>query len=38
MQVPGGEESAYRLVILAVLVSMTALILSEWLAKRVKTL
>ncbi|MGB0225143.1 MAG: molybdate ABC transporter permease subunit [Litorivicinaceae bacterium] len=37
MQVPGGEESAYRLVILAVLVSMTALILSEWLAKRVKT-
>lgn len=37
MQVPGGEESAYRLVVLAVIVSMTALLLSEWLAKRVKT-
>lgn len=36
MQVPGGEESAYRLVVLAVIVSMTALLLSEWLAKRVK--
>jgi molybdate transport system permease protein len=37
MQVPGGEESAYRLVVLAIVISMTALLLSEWLAKRVKT-
>ena len=37
MQVPGGEESAYRLVVLAIVTSMTALLLSEWLAKRVKT-
>ncbi len=35
MQVPGGEESAMRLVILAIALSMLALILSEWLAKRV---
>jgi len=35
MQVPGGEDSAMRLVVLAIFVSMAALILSEWLAKRV---
>ena len=37
MQVPDGEESAYRLVVLAIVISMTALLLSEWLAKRGKT-
>lgn len=35
MQVPGGEDSALRLVLFAIAISMLALILSEWLAKRV---
>ena len=35
MQVPGGEESAMRLVVFAILLSMAALLLSEWLATRV---
>lgn len=35
MQVPGGEDSAMRLVILAIMLSMAALILSEWLSRRV---
>lgn len=35
MQVPGGEDAAFRLVVLAIAISMLALILSEWLAKRV---
>lgn len=35
LQVPGGEDSAMRLVVLAIALSMLALILSEWLAKRV---
>ncbi|MDJ0823635.1 MAG: molybdate ABC transporter permease subunit [Paracoccaceae bacterium] len=35
LQVPGGEASAMRLVIIALIVAMGALILSEWLARRV---
>ena len=34
LQVPGGEGSAARLVLIAVAVAMGALILSEWLAQR----
>lgn len=35
LQVPGGETPALRLVIIAVAVAMGALVLSEWLARRV---
>jgi molybdate transport system permease protein len=35
LQVPGGESSAVRLVVLSVIVAMTALVLSEVLARRV---
>ena len=35
LQVPGGEESAARLVLVAIVVAMAALIASEWLARRV---
>ncbi|MCQ0971929.1 molybdate ABC transporter permease subunit [Paracoccus sp. TK19116] len=35
LQVPGGEGSAARLVAISVAVAMGALILSEWLARRV---
>lgn len=35
LQVPGGENSALRLVILATIVALGAVILSEWLARRV---
>ncbi|TRW99208.1 molybdate ABC transporter permease subunit [Paracoccus sp. M683] len=35
LQVPGGESSAARLVIISIIVAMAALILSEWLARRV---
>jgi molybdate transport system permease protein len=35
LQVPGGEPAAARLVVLAILVAMTALLLSEWIARRV---
>ena len=35
LQVPGGEGSALRLVIIAVAVSMGALLISEWVARRV---
>jgi molybdate transport system permease protein len=35
LQVPGGEGSALRLVIIAVVVSMGALLISEWVARRV---
>ena len=35
LQVPGGESSALRLVAVSVAISMTALLLSEWLAGRV---
>ncbi|WP_299503015.1 molybdate ABC transporter permease subunit [uncultured Roseobacter sp.] len=34
LQVPGGEASAWRLVIVSVVVAMSALLLSEWLARR----
>lgn len=34
LQVPGGESSALKLVIMAVVVAMLALFLSEWLARR----
>ena len=35
LQVPGGEESAMRLVLVAVFVAMAALLLSEWLGRAV---
>lgn len=35
LQVPGGESAAFRLVIISVVVAMAALLLSEWLARRV---
>jgi molybdate transport system permease protein len=34
LQVPGGESAAGRLVIVAVVVAMGALLFSEWLARR----
>lgn len=34
LQIPGGEAAAMRLVILAVIVSMGALLISEWVAMR----
>ncbi|WP_333682880.1 molybdate ABC transporter permease subunit [Pontibaca methylaminivorans] len=35
LQVPGGEAAAARLVLVAVVLAMGALILSEWLARRI---
>ncbi|SIT11119.1 molybdate ABC transporter permease subunit [Paracoccus saliphilus] len=35
LQVPGGEDSALRLVLVAVVIAMGALFLSEWLARAV---
>lgn len=35
LQVPGGEGSALRLVVVSVIVAMGALLLSEWLSRRV---
>ena len=35
LQVPGGEDAASRLVIIAVIIAMTALLLSEVVARRV---
>ncbi|MFW8637018.1 molybdate ABC transporter permease subunit [Cribrihabitans pelagius] len=35
LQVPGGEASALRLTLVSVAVALTALVLSEWLARRV---
>jgi molybdate transport system permease protein len=35
LQVPGGQQDAGRLVIVAVAVAMTALILSEWVGRAV---
>ena len=35
LQVPGGEDTALRLVLVSVAVAMLALALSEWLARRV---
>jgi molybdate transport system permease protein len=33
-QVPGGDEAAFRLVVVAVVISLAALIASEWFARR----
>lgn len=33
-QVPGGDAAALRLVVLAIVISLAALVLSEWLARR----
>ena len=35
LQVPGGEGQAFRLVLLAIAVAMTALLLSEWVSRAV---
>ena len=35
LQVPGGDGQAFRLVVIAIAVAMTALILSEWVSRRV---
>ncbi len=35
-QVPGGDGPAMRLVVVAIVVSMAALVVSEWLARRVE--
>ena len=35
LQVPGGDAGAFRLVLVAVAVAMTALLLSEWVGRRV---
>jgi len=35
LQVPGGESAALRLVAVAVIIAIGALILSEWLSRRV---
>jgi molybdate transport system permease protein len=37
LQVPGGEDTAFRLVILAIAIAMGALFLSEVLARRVQS-
>ncbi|MGZ2257271.1 molybdate ABC transporter permease subunit [Roseobacter sp. A03A-229] len=34
LQVPGGENSAWRLVVVSVIIAMGALLLSEWVARR----
>lgn len=34
LQVPGGESSAWRLVVVSVVIAMGALLLSEWVARR----
>jgi molybdate transport system permease protein len=35
LQVPGGDAQAWRLVLVAILVAMSALLLSEWVSRRV---
>jgi molybdate transport system permease protein len=35
LQVPGGDDAAFRLVLIAVAVAMTALLLSEWVSRAV---
>ena len=35
LQVPGGEDAAMRLVLVAIFIAIGALILSEWLSRRV---
>ena len=37
MQVPGGEGAASRLVVIAIMIALAALIASEWLARRAGT-
>jgi molybdate transport system permease protein len=37
LQVPGGDASAARLVIVAIVISLVALVTSEWLARRAGT-
>jgi molybdate transport system permease protein len=34
LQVPGGDASAARLVVVAIIISLIALVASEWLARR----
>jgi molybdate transport system permease protein len=34
MQIPGGESAAGRLVLVAIILALAALIASEWLARR----
>lgn len=36
LQVPGGEAAAFRLSVLAVLLALAALLISEWLARRTR--
>jgi molybdate transport system permease protein len=36
-QTPGGDEAAARLVLVAILISLAALVVSEWLARRAGT-
>lgn len=38
IQVPGGEAQAAQLIVISVVVSLAALVVSEWLARRVKRL
>lgn len=38
LQVPGGQEAASRLVVVAIVIAMTALLLSEFVARRVARL
>ena len=35
LQVPGGDDAAFRLVLIAIAVAMTALLLSEWVSRAV---
>ena len=35
LQVPGGEASAFRLVAISIVIALAALLLSEWLSRRV---
>ena len=35
LQVPGGDDAAFRLVMVAIAVAMTALVLSEWVSRAV---
>jgi molybdate transport system permease protein len=37
LQVPGGQDQAARLVLVAIAVAMSALLLSEWISRRVAT-
>ena len=37
LQIPGGDASAARLVVVAIVISLIALVLSEWLARRAGT-